>query len=745
MHSLVRDMSDNFAALKESLNQEQLLAVETISGPVLVLAGAGTGKTKVLTHRVANLIHKGIYPSEILVVTFTNKAAKEMKERIGLLLNKIEMPYLGTFHSIAVKILRKHGDLLGLQSNFTIIDSDDQIRVLKTLLKEYNIDEKKHPAKELANIINRWKDAALTPDKVKPHENASFAAGNALTLYKEYQKRLLSLNAVDFGDLVLFNLNLFLNYPNVLNEYQQRLKYILVDEYQDTNIAQYLWLRILAQKNQNICCVGDDDQSIYSWRGAQVANILKFEKDFVGAKVIKLERNYRSTSQILSAASKLIAHNKGRLGKVLWTEKNEGTPIKLWSFWDDLEEANAVSDEIESLILNKNVGLEQIAILVRASYQTRFFEENLVSRAIPYRVVGGLRFYERQEIKDIIAYLRLIEQPYDLLAFERIANTPRRGLGAVGLAQIINTARSYNLTIIEAISKLIKEDHLHGKAKIAMEIFCKQLIVWDEQKNIISLSELTNLVLKDSGYLLMWQNDKNIESEGRVDNIKELVNALEEFSNLQEFLEHVSLVMDSDKNHNEPMVNIMTLHAAKGLEFDAVFLPGWEHGIFPHQRAIDDAEGGIEEERRLAYVGITRAKKYAYISFASRRRIYGRYQQSIPSNFIRELPEDCLSHNFNLNKQQDNEYNEDYSEYTKPNYKKSYNTNYEDYKAPLQTAQKEKTTDNSVIGIGSRIFHIKFGYGRVISLDGKKLEIEFDKAGRKTVMSEFVQLAGMAS
>lgn len=709
------------------LNPHQLQAVQTIDGPVLVLAGAGTGKTKVLTSRVAYLIQQGIFPGHMLVVTFTNKAAAEMKERIQRLLHcPIEGLWLGTFHAMATRILRRHPEKVGLRPDFTIIDQDDQVRIAKQLLEEHKIDEKESPAKILVAIINRWKDSGLLPSQITAHHRVDFAGGQAAYLYERYQERLRALNAADFGDLLLYNIQLFTEHHSILAEYQQRFSYILVDEYQDTNIVQYLWLRLLAQAHQNICCVGDDDQSIYGWRGAQIGNILRFEKDFPSAKVIRLERNYRSTSHILAAASKLIAHNRGRMGKTLWTQDNEGQPIKLWCFWDDIEEATAVADEIENIVITRKLPLDDIAILVRASFQTRTFEEHFISRAIPYKVIGGLRFYERLEIKDVIAYLRLIQQPYDLLAFERIANVPKRGIGTATVQHIIHTARGFNLSILEAIERLLNEQAFRGKAKDTMAQFLHYLRYWQSLKSSATVAELAEQVIKDSGYLTMWQAEKGVESQGRIENIKELLNALNDFSSLDEFLDHASLVMDKDKISTQKMVNIMTLHAAKGLEFDTVFLPGWEHGIFPHQRAMDEqGSEGLEEERRLAYVGITRAKHYAYITFATRRRMYGRYQHNIPSRFIAELPKENIDGNFQ-EKLQATQYGAVSISQTPQN---------------KPTASPTPHSLEKKLATGVRIFHIKFGYGKIISIDGNKLDIAFEKSGRKTVIDSYVEIA----
>jgi len=705
----------------QHLNSAQQEAVQTTEGPLLVLAGAGTGKTKVLTSRVAHLIQLGVFPGHMLVVTFTNKAAVQMKERIHSLVHQaVSGLWLGTFHAIATRILRQYPEKVGLKSDFTIIDADDQLRVVKQLLEERHIDEKNSSPKVLLAIINRWKDAGLLPDQITASQYVAFSGGNAKELYTAYQERLRTLNAADFGDLLLYNIQLFTQYPDILLDYQQRFHYILVDEYQDTNIVQYLWLRLLAQGHHNICCVGDDDQSIYGWRGAQIGNILRFEKDFKNAKIVRLERNYRSTSHILAAASHLISYNDGRMGKTLWTEDNQGDPLQVCCFWDELEEATAIANEIENIVEQRHLPLDEIAILVRAGFQTRMFEEHFISRAIPYRVIGGLRFYERMEIKDVVAYLRLVQQPYDVLAFERVANTPKRGIGTATLQQIIHTARGFNLSIPEAISKLIANQTLRGRAKANLEQFLTSLAMWQNLKTSRNVSELTEVILQDSGYLAMWQGQKGTESEGRIENIKELLGALADFSGLDEFLDHVSLVMDKDKAGATRMVSIMTLHAAKGLEFDTVFLPGWEHGLFPHQRALDEnGQEGLEEERRLAYVGITRAKKHAYITFASRRRIYGRYQHSIPSRFIAELPAEHIRTDLLLN---------NVSARALPS------------SSSVHRVSSEEPASSAAKSIGQRIFHIKFGYGRILHIEGDKLDIAFEKAGRKTVIASYVDV-----
>jgi DNA helicase II / ATP-dependent DNA helicase PcrA len=681
------------AAYLAGLNAEQRLAVETLDGPVLVLAGAGTGKTRVLTVRIAHILATGrARPSEILGVTFTNKAAREMKHRVGEIVGHVVegMPWLGTFHSIGVKILRRHAELVGLKTDFTILDVDDQIRLLKQLLEAENIDEKRWPARVLAMLIDGWKNRGLTPDQVPTGEAAAFANGKGLKLYKAYQERLKILNAADFGDLLLENIRLFREQPEVLRQYQARFKFILVDEYQDTNVAQYLWLRLLAQRSaaqttshrargevdarsasdegalplperaerpphpnplpargereqqasKNICCVGDDDQSIYGWRGAEVDNILRFEHDFPGATVIRLERNYRSTGHILAAASHLIAHNEGRLGKTLRTDEAPGEKVNVTGAWDSEEEARAVGEEIEELQRGGHT-LNEIAILVRASFQMREFEDRFVTLGLPYRVIGGPRFYERAEIRDALAYLRVINSPADDLAFERIVNVPRRGLGDATVQLLHEHARKRRVPLTEAARAVLETDELKPKPRGALRGLIEAIDRWRKQRDEVPHTQLAEIVLDESGYTEMWQKDRSADAAGRLENLKELIRSMEEFENLQGFLEHISLVMDNEQAAEADAVNIMTLHSAKGLEFDTVFLPGWEEGVFPNQRTLDDqGRAGLEEERRLAHVGLTRARKRARIYFATNRRMHGLWQTNIPSRFLDELPED---------------------------------------------------------------------------------------------------------
>ncbi len=734
-------------AYLDSLNESQRAAVEAIDGPVLVLAGAGTGKTRVLTTRLAHILMTGrAYPSQILAVTFTNKAATEMKERVSALINRpVEGWWLGTFHSLAARLLRRHAEMAGLKPNFTILDTDDQIRLLKQLIRAADIDEKKWPARALLGVIERWKDRGLTPDKVTAAEQGDFAHGRALELYRAYQERLATLNACDFGDLLLHNLTLFGRHADVLQKYQQQFKYLLVDEYQDTNVAQYLWLRLLAQQHRNLCCVGDDDQSIYGWRGAEVGNILRFESDFPGARIIRLERNYRSTGHILGAASGLIAHNRGRLGKTLWTESTEGEKVAVQGLWDGEEEARFVGDEVEAL-QRKGMPLGQMAILVRAGFQTREFEERFITLGVPYRVVGGPRFYERQEIRDAIAYLRVLHQPDDDLAFERIVNTPRRGIGESTVRAIHALARQQGVSMSEAAARLTETDELKPAARKAIGTLLRDFERWRNLSEGMPQGELAEILLDESGYTDMWKADKSPEAPGRLENLKELVTAMEEFDTLAGFLEHVSLVMENAEGNPGDMISIMTLHSAKGLEFDVVFLPGWEEGLFPNQRALDESGAvGLEEERRLAYVGLTRARRRAIVSYAANRRIHNMWQSAIPSRFVAELPR---------------EHTESASDVVGPGPEPSPSrfAELQEFGPWVGRSQRLWNRRGAVVEavpirpnaqkvayrVGARVFHQKFGYGGVTAVEGDKLDIEFDKAGTKKVMAGFVVPAEQA-
>ena len=744
----------------EGLNEPQVKAVQSIDGPVLVLAGAGTGKTRVLTTRLAHiLMNRKARPWEIVAVTFTNKAASEMRDRVSSLIRApVEGWWLGTFHSLGARILRSHAELVDLKPNFTILDADDQVRLLKQLMESYQIDDKKWPARVLLGVIQRWKDRGLTPEKVTAEEGAEFAEGIVTKLYIDYQKRLITLNAADFGDLLLHCLTLFTGNPEVLAAYQQKFRYLLVDEYQDTNVAQYLWLRLLANEHRNICCVGDDDQSIYSWRGAEVGNILKFEKDFEGAQVIRLEQNYRSTPHILAAASGLITNNEGRLGKTLWTGVEAGEKVSVQGIWDGEEEARIIGDEIE-IRQSKGQTLEEMAVLVRAGFQTREFEERLITLGVPYRVIGGPRFYERQETRDAIAYLRVVVSTDDDLAFERIANVPKRGLGQASLQAVHHLSRGSSISLYEAARQIVETDELKPRARNSLRNLIKDFDRWRTNLSVLPHGELAAIILDESGYTEMWQRDKTPEAPGRLENLKELISGLEEFENLQGFLEHVSLVMENDENNADEKVTLMTLHAAKGLEFDTVFLPGWEEGLFPHQRSLDE-EGlkGLEEERRLAYVGITRAKKEARISYAANRRIYNQWQNALPSRFIDELPDENIdhgsepgfpaSHYRGLNKGIGAEAG------LRPATAFSASQSDGATHAPLrsghtrdgividaETWSDASGSSDSAFETGARVFHQKFGYGRVVSANGNKLEVAFEKSGTKKVLDSFVQLA----
>ncbi len=850
------------------LNPEQREAVETLDGPVLVLAGAGTGKTRVLTTRIAHILSTGrARPGEILSVTFTNKAAREMKLRLGHMLGQaVEgMPWLGTFHAIGGRILRIHAELVQLKSNFTVLDVDDQVRLLKQLLQAENIDDKRWPARMLAGLIDGWKNRGLTPSQVPTGEAAVFGNGKGGKLYAAYQERLKILNAADFGDLLLENIRLFREHPDVLRQYQQRFKFILVDEYQDTNVAQYLWLRLLAQAPsssttspraplpsplagegaergsaialpgeagegepqalsveppspdatlrvappsptrgegkesaspppppKNICCVGDDDQSIYGWRGAEVDNILRFDHDFPGAKVIRLERNYRSTGHILAAASHLIAHNEGRLGKTLRTEDVDGEKVTVTGSWDSEEEARAIGEEIEQL-QRDGAKLNEVAILVRASFQMREFEDRFVTLGLPYRVIGGPRFYERAEIRDALAYLRVINSPADDLAFERIVNVPKRGLGDATVQMLHDHGRKRRIPLFEAARAVVETDELKPKARGALRDLIASFERWRGRRDTVSHTELAEIVLDESGYTDMWQKDRSADAAGRLENLKELVRSMEEFENLGGFLEHISLVMDRDGGADEDAVSLMTLHSAKGLEFDNVFLPGWEEGLFPHQRALDEqGRAGLEEERRLAHVGLTRARRRAKLYFATNRRIRGTWSTTIPSRFLDELPAANVeiteskggsgwggSGGYGPSRFDNVELFG--SSYSTPGWQRAQaNRNrgnrggggqagggFNESQSPFYGSRSDATSrgdaasgfsrpkrapmtiegeliakstgTTSEFTLDDRVFHQKFGYGQVTKIDGNKLTIAFEKAGEKKVVDSFVE------
>jgi DNA helicase II / ATP-dependent DNA helicase PcrA len=747
-----------------ALNPEQRAAVETLEGPVLVLAGAGTGKTRVLISRVAHILRVGrARPAQILAVTFTNKAAHEMKERIGALLGEaVEgMPWLGTFHAIGVKILRRHAELVGLKSDFTILDTDDQVRLLKQLLEAADIDEKRWPARVLATLIDSWKNRGLVPAQVPAGEAASFADGQAGRVYAAYQARLKVLNAADFGDLLLEGIRLFREHASVLRRYQEGFKYLLVDEYQDTNVAQYLWLRLLGQGSKNICCVGDDDQSIYGWRGAEVDNILRFEKDFPGARIIRLERNYRSTGHILAAASHLVSHNTDRLGKTLRTEGDCGDKVAVTGAWDSEEEARVIGATIEALQRDGH-RLSEMAILVRASFQMREFEDRFVTLGLPYRVIGGPRFYERAEIRDALAYLRCVVSPRDDLAFERIINVPKRGLGETTVQIIHGHARAQQIPLMEAARLIAETEELKPRARTSLRDLLAAFDRWHGQRDALPHAELAEIVLDESGYTEMWQKERSVDAAGRLENLKELVRSLEEFETLQGFLEHVSLVTEGEGNTETDAVLIMTLHSAKGLEFDTVFLPGWEEGLFPHQRALDDqGRAGLEEERRLAHVGITRARRRVNIYFATNRRIHGLWQSTLPSRFLDELPADHVEVTESTDSfaSRFDTLDPFESNYSTPGWQRARNRRpaAEAFGQPQSAARPasrrrgpitiegelvaKSTGAPSAYAVGDRVFHLKFGYGDVVGIDGNKLTVAFDKAGEKRVIDSYVERA----
>ncbi len=775
------------AAYLSGLNPEQARAVETMDGPVLVLAGAGTGKTRVLTTRIAHILATGsAYPSQILAVTFTNKAAREMKERIGVLVGEMVegMPWLGTFHSIGVKLLRRHAELVGLNSDFTILDTDDVIRLIKQLIQAEGLDDKRWPARQFAGMIDGWKNKGLGSADIAEGDARAFANGRGRELYAAYQARLKTLNACDFGDLLMHPIHIFRTYPDVLKDYHKRFRYILVDEYQDTNTAQYMWLRLLAQRPkgvpQNVCCVGDDDQSIYGWRGAEVDNILRFEKDFPGAAVIKLERNYRSTAHILGAAGHLIAHNEGRLGKTLFTDRpDEGDDkVIVHAAWDSEEEARAVGEEIEDLHRKKH-NLNDMAILVRASFQMREFEDRFVTLGLNYRVIGGPRFYERQEVRDAMAYFRLVCQPADDLALERIINTPKRGLGDASVRALHDHARAKGIPMLAAAAELMDTDELKPKARKALFDVVTDFRRWQSLLETTVHTDLAEQILDESGYTAMWQNDKSAEAPGRLENLKELIRSMDAFDSMRGFLEHVSLVMDAEQNEDLDAVSIMTLHSAKGLEFDTVFLPGWEEGLFPHQRALDESgRAGLEEERRLAYVGLTRAKRRCHIWFVSNRRIHGLWQSTLPSRFLDELPPahvdvamgDTSYGGYGgrggYGQSRFDKADPFTNSYSTPGWKRAQANRSDATRDNWGTRSghaverigygesgprgrtiegelvaKSTTEKPSQFLVGDRVFHIKFGNGSVAAIEGNKLTIDFDRAGQKRVLEGFVERA----
>ncbi len=719
------------------LNAEQRAAVETLDGPLLVLAGAGTGKTRVLTTRFAHILVLGrAAPGQVLAVTFTNKAAREMRERVAAILGRpAEGLWLGTFHSLCARMLRRHAEYVGLGSGFTILDADDQLRLLKQVMETAGVDTRRWPPAGLMSAIQHWKDRGLTPARVTEAEDTDFAAGRARALYAAYQERLRGLNAADFGDLLLHMTEILRTQPEVLAQYHRAFRYILVDEYQDTNVVQYLWLRLLAQEHRNICCVGDDDQSIYSWRGAEIENILRFEQDFPGARIIRLEANYRSTAPILAAASALIGHNQGRLGKTLRPGRGDaaGEKVQIVGLWDSDEEARMVGDRIEALRRTGHA-LAEMAILVRASFQTRAFEERLITLGLPYRVIGGLRFYERQEIRDAIAYMRVLAQPADDLAFERIVNVPRRGVGEAALRLLHETARQHGMALAEAAARLVAEGRLKGRVRDSMAELLRGFARWramlGTDGHVVTLATM----LDESGYTEMWQKDKSPEAPGRLENLKELIRALSDFETLAGFLDHVALVMENEENAEGDRVSLMTLHGAKGLEFDTVFLPGWEEGLFPNQRALDETGAkGLEEERRLAYVGLTRARQRAVISHAANRRVYSNWQSSIPTRFIDELPDGEVERTGSAMLARDAAMAMPISFSGQFPFPATRRKVIEVWEQPTRPARTDE------IPIGSRVFHQKFGYGTVTATQDDRLDVAFDKAGARRVLDRYLE------
>ncbi len=738
-------------AYLDDLNPVQREAVEALDGPVLVLAGAGTGKTRVLTTRLAHLLMtRRAAPYQILTVTFTNKAAREMRERIAALIgSEPEGWWLGTFHALAARILRRHAELVGLKSNFTILDTDDQLRLIKQLLEAEKIDTKKWPPRQVLAGVERWKDRGLTPDRLAETDGGEMIGGRLVALYRQYQDRLRTLNACDFGDLLLHNLVILQKHPDVLAEYHHKFRYVLVDEYQDTNVAQYLWLRILTSAAKNICCVGDEDQSIYAWRGAEIGNILRFETDFPGAKVIKLEQNYRSTGHILAAASGMIANNTERLGKTLWTQADDGERVRVSAVWDGAAEARGVGEEVEAL-QRQGVKLGTMAVLVRAGFQTREFEERFITLGLPYKVIGGPRFYERQEIRDALAYLRVVNSPDDDLAFERIVNVPKRGLGPAAVQSLFVAARAQGVSLVEAGWALTERtDALKPKVRSTVRGLLQDFHRWRGLSQSMAHTDLARMVLDESGYTRMWQEDKTPEAPGRLENLKELITAMAEFENLGGFLEHVSLVMENAEAAGIEQITLMTLHGAKGLEFDMVFLPGWEEGVFPNQRALDETGmAGLEEERRLAYVGLTRARKRAYISHAANRRLYGNWMSATPSRFVAELPPEHVESAAESGLYAGVGGGAGFS---------GYGGGYGGTPPQRQgSVMRGSILDGAAIHVsthspsapfskGARVFHQKFGYGTVLSVERDKLEVAFDLSGIKRLIDSFVIPADQAA
>ena len=732
------------------LNEQQKAAVLHTEGPLLILAGAGTGKTSVLTSRLAHIINKKLaFPNNILAVTFTNKAAKEMQLRIGNIIGKaVEgMNWLGTFHSIGTKLLRMHAELVDLKSDFTILDTDDQLKVIKEVIKLLDIDEKQFPPRLFLSFIDQCKNKGLTPERVKTEIDLDFIHEKSIEVYKNYQQRLKTLNSADFGDLLMLPLQILIKNKAILDKFQSTFKYILVDEYQDTNTVQYLLLRILSQKNRNIACVGDDDQSIYGWRGADVNNILNFEKDFYGSKIIRLEKNYRSTVNILGAARSLIANNIDRLGKELSSSSDDiGEKVKLVSVWSAEDEAIFISDEIDRKLISK-IDLDQISILVRASFQMREIEDRLILNSIPYRVIGGPKFYERQEIRDVIAYLQLLLNQNHDLKFERILNVPKRGLGETTIRMLNDASKIYNLSLFDVSKKLIQTDELKPQQRTQLSGFIAMIENWKQKLNELDHVTLTELILEDSGYIEMWEKDKTPTSLTRIENIKELVGQIAEFNSLHEFIEHISLVLEVENDQSSSKVSLMTLHSAKGLEFDCVFMPGLEEGIFPNQRSLDEkGNSGLEEERRLAHVGMTRAKKYLYIIHSQNRRVYGNWMQSIPSRFISEISREFIDDASTLSGTTINTYGNGIQNTSAFDYQKKKLSAIDRLKAAghfnnnIEAIEEISDYNNVSVLQNQRVFHTKFGYGIVIDNENDRVEVDFDKAGKKIVLSSYLEV-----
>ena len=729
-----------------TLNKSQLEAVENTEGPNLVLAGAGTGKTRVLTTRVAHIIdNKLAFPSQILCVTFTNKAAREMSERIQNLVS-VQMdriPWIGTFHSIGAKIIRNHAEIIGLKPSFTILDKDDQLSLIKQILQSENLDQSKYVPKYIQSRIDQWKNKALNPDDIKADSLDNISDDKTLDIYKLYQQRLFQINCLDFGDLLLQCINLFKN-EDVLKRYSKNFKYILVDEYQDTNTAQYQWLKFLSSANQNICCVGDDDQSIYSWRGAEIDNMLRFEKDFGNTKTTRLEENYRSTNNILKSASSLISYNEARLGKELYSDQGKGDPVYIHLVNSSRDEATFVAQEIMKL-RDKNPDLNNIAVLVRAVFQSREIEESLIKYSVPYRIIGGIRFYERAEIKDAVSYLRLVYENQDDVAFERAVMTPKRGIGEKSFNQIIEVSKNKQISLFKASKLLSGTDEVNKKASSSLDAFIKVIERGISMIETTQYSEILKVLLDESGYMNMLKNDKNVSAQTRIENIKELILAMEDYNSIEEFLEHVSLVTSIDENNEDNKVNLMTLHAAKGLEYDFVFLPGWEEGLFPHQKTIDESGNkGIEEERRLAYVGITRARKTVNISSSMSRRFQNNWMPSLQSRFIEELDQDIIkmvNHiSDHLDKFDDfDEFNQDFD--FKPKRISLNSSKGSGYRTVLNMEEEnvKDINDDIILQIGQLVKHKKFGVGKIQDIDGSNAVVDFDKHGKKKLISDFLK------